>query len=89
MLLPTLERQHRSHERITRAQQMMRESKRSLIEIALEVGYTSPSAFAANLPPRGRRYTYGSLPLVPKLLNLSRFGGYGGEERSNMRSEET
>jgi len=25
---------------------MMRESKRSLIEIALKVGYTSPSAFA-------------------------------------------
>jgi AraC family transcriptional regulator len=25
---------------------MMRESERSLIEIALEVGYTSPSAFA-------------------------------------------
>ena len=35
-----------TRERITRAQQMMRESKRSLIEIALEVGYTSPSAFA-------------------------------------------
>ena len=29
----------------SRAQQMMRETKRSLIEIALEVGYTSPSAF--------------------------------------------
>ena len=29
-----------------RLQQMMRELKRSLIEIALEVGYTSPSAFA-------------------------------------------
>ena len=35
-----------TRERITRAQQMMRETKRSLIEIALEVGYTSPSAFA-------------------------------------------
>ena len=35
-----------TRERITRAQQMMRETKRSLIEIALEVGYTSASAFA-------------------------------------------
>ncbi len=35
-----------TRERITRAQQIMRETKRSLIEIALEVGYTSPSAFA-------------------------------------------
>ena len=35
-----------TRERITRAQQMIRETKRSLIEIALEVGYTSPSAFA-------------------------------------------
>jgi AraC family transcriptional regulator len=35
-----------TRERITRAEQMMRESKRSLIEIALEVGYTTPSAFA-------------------------------------------
>jgi AraC family transcriptional regulator len=35
-----------TRERITRAQQMMRETKRSLIEIALEVGYSSPSAFA-------------------------------------------
>ena len=35
-----------TRERITRVQQMMRETKRSLIETALEVGYTSPSAFA-------------------------------------------
>lgn len=38
-----------TRERITRAQQMMRETDRSLIEIALEVGYTSPSAFAQAL----------------------------------------
>jgi len=35
-----------TRERITRAQQMIRETKRSLIEIGLEVGYTSPSHFA-------------------------------------------
>ena len=34
-----------TRERITRAQQLIRETSRSLIEIALEVGYTSPSAF--------------------------------------------
>jgi AraC family transcriptional regulator len=34
-----------TRERITRAQQLIRESSRSLIEIALEVGYTSPSYF--------------------------------------------
>jgi AraC family transcriptional regulator len=33
-------------ERITRAQQLIRETSRSLIEIALDVGYTSPSHFA-------------------------------------------
>jgi AraC family transcriptional regulator len=33
-------------ERITRAQQLIRETPRSLIQIALEVGYTSPSHFA-------------------------------------------
>ena len=33
-------------ERITRAQQLIRETSRSLIEVALEVGYTSPSHFA-------------------------------------------
>jgi AraC family transcriptional regulator len=33
-------------ERILRAQQLIRETSRSLIEIALEVGYTSPSHFA-------------------------------------------
>jgi len=32
--------------RITRAQQMIRETPRSVIEIGLEVGYTSPSHFA-------------------------------------------
>ncbi len=35
-----------TRERITRAQQLIREASRSLIEIALEVGYTSPSHFA-------------------------------------------
>lgn len=33
-------------ERMLRAQQLIRETPRSLIEIALEVGYTSPSHFA-------------------------------------------
>ena len=35
-----------TRERITRAQQLIRETSRSLIEIALDVGYTSPSYFA-------------------------------------------
>ncbi len=35
-----------TRERITQAQQLIRETSRSLIEIALEVGYTSPSHFA-------------------------------------------
>ena len=35
-----------TRERITRAQQLLRETKQSVIEIALEVGYTSPSHFA-------------------------------------------
>ena len=35
-----------TRERIARAQQLIRETSRSLIEIALEVGYTSPSYFA-------------------------------------------
>ena len=35
-----------TRERITRAQQLIRETPRSLIDIALEVGYTSPSHFA-------------------------------------------
>lgn len=35
-----------TRERITRAQQLVRETSRSLIEIALDVGYTSPSHFA-------------------------------------------
>jgi AraC family transcriptional regulator len=32
-------------ERITRAQQLIRETSRSLIEIGLDIGYTSPSHF--------------------------------------------
>jgi len=35
-----------TRERVTRAQQLIRKTSRSLIEIALEVGYTSPSHFA-------------------------------------------
>ena len=35
-----------TRQRITRAQQLIRETSRSLIEIALDVGYTSPSHFA-------------------------------------------
>ena len=35
-----------TRERITRAQQLMRETSLSLIEIALEVGYPNPSHFA-------------------------------------------
>lgn len=35
-----------TRERITHAQQLIRETSRSLIEIGLEVGYTSPSHFA-------------------------------------------
>ena len=35
-----------TRERISRAQQLIRETSRSLIEIALEVGYMSPSHFA-------------------------------------------
>jgi AraC family transcriptional regulator len=35
-----------TRERIARAQQLMRETSRSLIEIGLEVGYTNPSHFA-------------------------------------------
>ena len=33
-------------ERMLKAQQLIRETSRSLIEIALEVGYTNPSHFA-------------------------------------------
>lgn len=33
-------------ERITRAEQLIRETKRSLIEIGLDVGYKNPSNFA-------------------------------------------
>ena len=35
-----------TRERVTHAQQIIRETSRSLIEIGLDVGYTSPSAFA-------------------------------------------
>jgi AraC family transcriptional regulator len=35
-----------TRERIARAEQLVRETSRSLIDIALEVGYTSPSHFA-------------------------------------------
>jgi AraC family transcriptional regulator len=35
-----------TRQRVTRAQQLIRETSRSLIEVALEVGYTSPSHFA-------------------------------------------
>jgi AraC family transcriptional regulator len=34
-----------TRERITPAQQLMRETSRSIIDVALEVGYTSPSHF--------------------------------------------
>jgi len=39
-------RQFVTRQRIARAQQLIRETSRSQIEIALEVGYTSPSHFA-------------------------------------------
>src|SRR6185436_10689583 len=35
-----------TRERITRAQQLIRETRRSLIEIGLDVGYKNPSHFA-------------------------------------------
>jgi AraC family transcriptional regulator len=35
-----------TRQRITRAQQLIRETSRSLIDVGLEVGYTSPSHFA-------------------------------------------
>jgi AraC family transcriptional regulator len=35
-----------TRERITHAQQLIRETSRSLIDIGLEVGYASPSHFA-------------------------------------------
>jgi AraC family transcriptional regulator len=35
-----------TRQRITRAQQLIRETSRSLIEVGLEAGYTSPSHFA-------------------------------------------
>lgn len=51
-----------TRQRITRAQQMIRETSRSLIEIALEVGYPNPSHFAkvfrrvAGVTPTGFRH---------------------------------
>ena len=69
-----------TRERITRAQQMMRESKRSLIEIAFEVGYTSPSAFAqvfrriAGVTPTEVRSDGSSTPLGSKRTSLASFG---------------
>jgi AraC family transcriptional regulator len=49
--LPCLRRKTRDAipqigERMLKARQLIRETSRSLIEIALEVGYTSPSHFA-------------------------------------------
>lgn len=38
-----------TRERMLLAQQFIRETSRSLIEIALEVGYTSPSHFAEGI----------------------------------------
>jgi AraC family transcriptional regulator len=35
-----------TRQRITRAQQLIRETSRSLIDVGIEVGYTSPSHFA-------------------------------------------
>ena len=35
-----------TRERISRAQQLIRETQRDLIEIGLEVGYANPSHFA-------------------------------------------
>jgi AraC-like DNA-binding protein len=45
-----------TRQRIARAQQLIRETSRSQIEIALEVGYTSPSQFRAGLPAGNRPY---------------------------------
>jgi AraC family transcriptional regulator len=44
-----------TRERILQAQQLIRETSRSLIEIALEVGYRSPSHFAPGISADGRR----------------------------------
>jgi len=35
-----------TRQRIARAQQLIRETSRNLLEVGLEVGYTSPSHFA-------------------------------------------
>jgi AraC family transcriptional regulator len=45
-----------TRQRIARAQQLIRETSRSQIEIALEVGYTSPSHFAQVFPAGNRPY---------------------------------
>ena len=57
-----------TRERITRAQQLIRETSRSLIDIGLEVGYTSPSHFAkvfrrvAGVTPRSSAAPSEALP---------------------------
>jgi AraC family transcriptional regulator len=50
-------------ERLLKAQQLIRETSRSLIEIALEVGYTSPSHFAQVF-----RRTAGMAPIEFRML---------------------
>ena len=52
-----------TRQRITRAQQLIRETSRSLIDVGLEVGYTQPEPFRASLPACGRRHANG----VPEL----------------------
>ena len=52
-----------TRERMLLAQQLIRETSRSLIEIALEVGYTSPSHFAEVF-----RRTVGMTPSELRLL---------------------
>jgi AraC family transcriptional regulator len=37
---------HQINLRINRARQLLRETKKSVIEVALDVGYTNPSHFA-------------------------------------------
>lgn len=52
-----------TRQRITRAQQLIRETSRSLIEVGLDVGLEQPEPFRAGLPPRGWCLTNG----VPQL----------------------
>jgi len=52
-----------TRERMLLAQQLIRETSRSLIEIALEIGYTSPSHFAEIF-----RRTVGMTPSKFRLL---------------------